>query len=147
MNAKRIVSALGGALLLSASFAVFAQNNGPAAQDAPVGSLNTSQGSPLCRAAINSDGSIAGGGGVLTSAANLGAGVYEVIFKGRCTSITSANGWTHWIQVHTLTTGSIGGGVSCAAADRAGQPNGVFVNCTNAAGAGQNTSFFIKVEK
>lgn len=146
MNAKQIVSALGGVVLLSASAAVFADaNGGRSAENAPVGSLNTTSASPLCRAAINSDGTIAGGGGTLTSAARIGVGQYEVIWKGRCTTVTAANGYTSWVQPHTLTIGS--SNAYCTAADRAGNPNGTWVACYGAGGAAADTSFFIKVER
>lgn len=148
MNAKRIVSALGGALLLSASFAALADNNdgGPVAQNAPVDSLAGNQSAPMCTAAINSDGTIASPVAALASAANLGGGTYEVVFKGACTNITAARGWARFVQVDTLTTGSIGD-VKCTTADRAGKPNGVWVNCTNGSGVGTPTSFFLMVTR
>lgn len=146
MNAKQIVSALGGVVLLSASAAVFADSNGGrSAENAPVGSLATTSGAPLCRAAINSDGTIAGGGGTLTSATKLGTGQYEVIFKGRCLNVTATNGFTTWIQPHTFTTGTMN--AYCIGADRAGNPNGIFVHCYGVGGTQADASFFIKVEK
>ena len=146
MNAKQIVSALGGVVLLSASAAVFADSNGGrSAENAPVGSLSTTSGAPLCRAAINSDGTIVGGGGTLTSATRLGVGIYEVIFKGRCLNVTAANGFTTWLQTHTFTTGQVN--AYCNAADRAGNPNGIFVNCYSGNNVATDVSFFIKVEK
>lgn len=142
MNAKQIVSALGVGLMLSASAAVFADDNGGrSSQDAAVGSLTTgSVQVRTCRAAINSNGTIAGGQAV-ASATYLGANAYEVIFKAPCTNITSAQGWTHWVQVHTLQINSIPAGTTCTLADRAGNANGVFVLCT------APTSFFLSVEK
>ena len=135
MNAMRMVSALGGALVLTASFAVFADNNGgPVTQDAAPGSLQQNLSASLCTAAINSDGTIAGGVNTLISATFLGGGSYEVIFKGACSkNITAAAGWARFVQVDTLTTGSIGD-IKCTTADRAGNPAGVWVNCTNGAG-------------
>ena len=146
MNAQKIVSALGGTFLLAASFAAVAQvNGGRSAEDAPVGSIPIASGAPLCRAAINSNGTIAGGGGTLTSAANLGTGFYEVIWKGRCLNVTAANGFSTWIQTHTFTTGAVN--AYCTAADRAGNPNGTFVACYSGNNVPTDVSFFIRVEK
>lgn len=145
MNAQRLVSAMGGALLLSASFAVFADNGGPVAQDAPVGSIPIASGAPLCKAAINSNGTIAGGAGTLTSASRLSTGVYNIVWKGRCLNVTASNGFSTWIQVHTLTTGT--NNAYCTAADLAINPNGTWVNCYDNTGAAKDVSFFIKVEK
>lgn len=150
MNAKKTFSALAGALLLAAGSAALADGNGGdrTAMDVPVGSLPNNQGALMCVAAINSTGTVAGGSGpYVASAANLGTGSYEVLFKGPCGSnITASKGWARWVQVDTLTTGSISG-VSCTTADRAGSANGVWVYCTDGAGAPVNTSFFMFVAR
>jgi hypothetical protein len=100
----------------------------------------------MCTAAINSDGTVAGGFGVNqtpTGTIKLGTGIYQVVFTVPCTNITAARGWARIVQVDTLTAGSIGN-VQCTTADRAGNANGVFVNCTNSTGP-VDTSFFLFV--
>ena len=146
MNARKMVSALGGTFLLAASFAVVAQaNGGRSAEDAPVGSIPILSGAPLCRAAINSDGTIAGGGGTLASTAKLGTGQYEIVWKGRCVNVTAANGFSTWIQTHTFRDSSVN--AYCNAADRSGVPNGTYVNCYSGNNVATDVSFFIRVEK
>lgn len=141
------VAAAGVALFTSAA-AIGQGLNGPDvnASDAPVGSLATNQGALLCVAAVNSTGTIAGGGSFVASSALLGTGNYEVIFKGACRNITAARGWARWVQVDTLTDGSIDN-VTCTTANRAGNQDGVWVRCTDGAGTGVNTSFFLFVAR
>jgi hypothetical protein len=151
MISKNIVSALGGALVLAASFAAFAgPNDDPlgAPQDLAVGGAAPNQSAPLCTVAVNSTGTIAGGTAYAASSALLGTGIYEVIFKGPCGgNITAARGWARFVQADTLSTGSLAGGVSCTTADRAGNTAGVFIQCANASGALTNTSFFLMVTR
>ncbi len=111
------------------------------AENLPVGSAQDNRSHFLCSAAINSDGSRAGGGTVASST-RITTGQYQVVFRAPCTNITARNGWMRVVQVDTLTTGSIAG-VSCTTADRAGQVNGVFVYCHNHAGVATDTSFFL----
>lgn len=151
MTIKQMISALGGVLLLSASAAVFADANGGgkrAQESVPAGSLAGNVSAALCTVAINADGTIAGGPGQLASSSQLAAfpGAYEVIFKNQCTNITAANGWARFVQVDTFTTG-VAAPLTCTTADRFGQPNGVFVQCTNPAGVGTNGSFFLMVTR
>lgn len=139
------------AMLLSMGLAAGAASaqglNGAAVAPADAAApLSFNSGQVLCTAAVNSDGSKASGLHV-TSTTLLGTGQYEVIFgSSACSKITALNGYARWVQVDTLTTGSITG-VSCTTADRSGQPNGVFVNCTNNAGTTVNTSFFLFVAR
>jgi hypothetical protein len=96
-------------------------------------------------AAINSNGSVAncftcnrGNTGLL------GTGAYQVAFN---QNVQANNGWSRWLQVDTLTTGSISN-VSCTTADRAGTPSAVFVLCSdNMTGNPVNTSFFLFVAR
>jgi hypothetical protein len=140
---KTFVKYLVGTAALVLSMGAMGQNEGYATQDLPVGSANNVLGHILCTAAINSNGTRAGGASVASST-SLGVGTYQVIFRPPCQNITARNGWARIVQVDTLTTGSISG-VSCTTADRAGNIHGVFVLCTNAAGALVNTSFFLFV--
>jgi hypothetical protein len=140
LSALAVVTALAG----GAAIAGPNDPDGRVPADAPAGSLANNQGALLCTAAINSDASIAGGTQYVASATSLGTGYYEVIFKGACKNITAARGWARMVQVDTLTTGSISG-VSCTSADRAGNVDGVWVSCTDGAGAQVNTSFFLFV--
>jgi hypothetical protein len=104
----------------------------------------TTRGVVFATAAINFDGTVANCFTCNRSnTVHLGTGVYQVGFN---TNVQATNGWSRWVQVDTLSTGSISG-VSCTTADRAGVPSGVFVLCTNAAGADQDTSFFLFVAR
>lgn len=127
----------------------FADDNGGRAPAVPVGSLAANHGQVLCTAGINADGTVGGGLHVLrdpTKTFKLSTGNYQVLFGVPCNNITAAKGWARWLQVDTLTTGSIFG-VSCTTADRAGAINGVFVQCVNHAGALTDTSFFLFVAR
>lgn len=96
-------------------------------------------------AAINSDGTVANCFGCNRSnTVHLGTGVYQVGFN---QNAQANNGWARWVQVDTLSTGTIPGGVSCTTADRAGLATGVFVLCINAAGVDTDTSFFLFVAR
>jgi hypothetical protein len=121
-------------------------NGGATVQDLPVGGAQPNGGSTLCTAAVNSTGTLAGGFRVASTAA-FGPGNYEVIFRAPCTNITAARGWMHFVQAHTLTTGTIAPGTSCTAADRAGNPNGVFVQCSDSTGTPAATSFMLQVSR
>jgi hypothetical protein len=134
-----------GAFALASAALAAPPNGGMTTMDAAPGSLATNQGAILCVAAVNSDATIAGGTGFVASSASLGVGNYEVIFKGACqNNVTAARGWARFVQVDTLTSGSISG-ITCSTADRAGNPAGVFVRCTDGAGTPLNTSFFLFV--
>ncbi len=126
------------------SVGAFAQDNGERALD--ISAVAPNQGQVLCTAAINTNATVAGGLGVV-SAASEGTGAYQVVFGGACASdVRAVSGWARWVQVDTLTTGSISG-VSCTTADRSGVINGVWVFCTNASGVATNTSFFLAVAR
>ena len=74
----------------------------------------------------------------------LGTGLYQVGFD---ENVQANNGWSRWVQVDTLSTGSISN-VSCTTADRAGVPSAVWVACfNNATGLPANTSFFLFVAR
>jgi len=93
-------------------------------------------------ASINSDGTRAQSFRAVASI-HLGTGTYQVTFD---ENVQALNGFSRWVQVDTLTTGSISG-VSCTTADRAGNVRAVFILCTNAAGANVDTSFFLFVAR
>jgi len=143
---KTFVKCLVGTAGLVFSMGAMGQNDGGyAPADLPVGSAQDNRGHFLCTAAINSNGSRAGGNTVASST-RLGVGTYQVIFRAPCTNILARNGWARVVQVDTLTTGSLPA-ISCTTADRAGNPNGVFVICFNSAGATADTSFFLFVAR
>ncbi|MDB5970578.1 MAG: hypothetical protein JWQ90_3028 [Hydrocarboniphaga sp.] len=119
---------------------------GPVPADVAAGSLTGTSGLSLCTAAINSDGTLAGKFRAKSSAL-VAPGSYEVLFGDICGNITAVNGWSRWVQVDTLTTSQVSGGITCTTADRAGAKNGVFIYCTDAAGAAINTSFFLFVAR
>jgi hypothetical protein len=142
---KTFVKYLVGTAALVVSMGAMGQNEGYATQDLPVGAANNVLGHILCTAAINTNGTRAGGASVLSSAQLAGLpGQYQVIFKPPCQNITARNGWARIVQVDTLTTGAITD-VGCTTADRAGNVNAVFVFCHNGAGVATNTSFFLYV--
>lgn len=136
----------GLAAMLAGAGAMAGPNDGGVAPaNLPAGSAPFNHGQILCTAAMNSDGTVAGGSNVNTASTFwLATGSYQVVFQGACTNITAARGWARIVQVDTLTTGAIGD-VKCTTADRAGNINGVFVYCTNGAGTTVDTSFFLFV--
>jgi hypothetical protein len=103
----------------------------------------STNGKVKCTAAVNEDGTLAGGKHVV-SATRLNPGQYALSFEKPCTDITAANSWSRWVQVDTLGTGS--SDAYCTTADRSGDPNGVYVQCQNLLGSA-DTSFFIFVAK
>jgi hypothetical protein len=104
---------------------------------------NPTRGIPFKTAAINSNGTIASCFRCV-SAINFFGGAYQVIFD---ENVQATNGWSRWLQVDTLTTGSISN-ISCTTADRAGNVNGVFVLCSNnSTGVSTPTSFFLFVAR
>ena len=105
---------------------------------------NATRGVVFKTAAMNSDASVANCFRCnRINTTHLGTGLYQVGFD---ENVTANNGWSRWLQVDTLSTGSIFG-VSCTTADRAGLPSGVFVECVNSAGALTDTSFFLFVAR
>ncbi|HSV71326.1 MAG TPA: hypothetical protein VLI72_14560 [Methylibium sp.] len=149
-----MASALLGRLLIAASCLSLAPSAlgqvnaaGPGTMDAAPGSLAPNQGALMCVAAVNSDATLAGGAPYVATVTTLGTGNYEVVFKGACGgNISAARGWARWVQVDTLTAGSITN-VACTTADRAGNPAGVFVRCFDGSGTAANTSFFLFVAR
>jgi hypothetical protein len=93
-------------------------------------------------AAINPDGTVAACFSC-TASTHLSTGVYQVTF---IHNVQANNGWSRWVQVDTLTTGSFSG-VVCDTADRAGVPDAIFVDCMNSAGAFQDASFFLFIAR
>jgi hypothetical protein len=101
-------------------------------------------------AAINTDGSIAACFGC--NAANtkrLGVGEYQIDFG---QNVQAINGWSRWLQVDTLTTGTEN--AWCNTADRFGDQNAVWVNCQTSGGPGSqgnskpvDASFFLFVAR
>jgi len=92
-------------------------------------------------AAINSDGTKAQGFRV-TGSTHLSTGDYQVTFD---ENVQDLNGFSRWVQVDTLSTGSISG-VSCTTADRAGNVKAVFIHCEDHTGP-IDTSFFLFVAR
>lgn len=141
-----------GALAFSA--AAWAGPNDGGAAPVPAdatGALLPNYGHIMCTAAINSTGTVAGGFLVNRDVTKTGkvtgfTGAYQVSFAYPCVNITAARGWSRFVQVDTLATGQING-VSCTTADRSGDVNGVFVQCTDGTGNPVDTSFFLNVMK
>lgn len=148
-HTKKSLAALAVSGLLIAFAANAASDNGVATQNATAGSLQPTHGSSLCTAAINSTGTIASGMHVLPAQTRrVGVGAYQVTFAAGspCAPATAASGHSRWVQIDTLTIGSHAAG-SCTTADRAGIPNGVWVQCYSATGIAKDTSFFLFVAR
>jgi len=135
-------------LATSRRFAAGSQaHNGAGAvspEDVTLGS--TTRGVVFATAAINSDGTVANC--FTCNRANThiaeGPGTYQVAFN---QNVQATNGWSRWVQVDTLSTGSITN-VSCTTADRAGVPTAVWVACfNNMTGVETPTSFFLFVAR
>lgn len=92
-------------------------------------------------AAINLNGSIASCFNcVSASTEHLSAGRYQIAFN--FASVTANNGWSRWVQVEDLSTGTAPL-VHCSTADRAGVASAVYVQCYNGAGTLTDTPFFL----
>ena len=130
-------------LMMSAGAVAAAENDngGFMPQDVVAGSLQDNRGNILCTAAVNSDGTKAGGTTV-QSTSRVGVGTYNVVFKAPCTSITAARGWARWVQPDTLQIGTLPA-ISCTTADLSVNPNGVWINCYDGAGSPADTSLFL----
>ena len=132
----------------------FADNNeGPVSAGAvaaeAVSLTNATRGQVLCTAAINSDGSVANCYSCVKDVSKtfkVATGQYQVTFQGICDYAQASKGWSRWVQVDTLSTGTITG-VSCSTADRVGTTNAVWVNCFNGTGADVDASFFLFLAK
>lgn len=106
--------------------------------------LPANLGQVVCTADVNSDGTVAGGlHAAKAKSLHISTGQYQVGFNKPCLDIRAANGYARWLQVDTLSTGTISGGVSCTTADRYEVPSAVWVNCTDSSGALVDTSFFL----
>ena len=131
---------------------VYAQNNAPSGvAPADVAAFSqANRGVVMCTAAINSDGSVAGGFGVdkINTIHEGGVGTYGVVFKAPCGgNIRVNNGWARSVQVDTLQFGTING--YCTTADRAATAGvgSVWVSCFGATGVQQDTSFTLTVTR
>jgi hypothetical protein len=101
-------------------------------------------------AAINSDGTLAScfrcsSGSTL----RLGTGAYQVAFD---ENVQAINGWSRFVQVDTLSTGSVN--AWCTTADRLLVPNAIYVSCQAPGGPGSqgnskavDVSFFMFVAR
>ncbi len=133
--------------LYSLSSRVLASTHENGVAEPAVVLANNTHGVVFGTASINSDGTVANCFNCKKSqTVHLGTGEYQVAFQNINSTITANSGFSRWLQVDTLSTGSITGGVSCTTADRAGLTNGVFVFCSNPAGP-VDTSFFLFVAR
>jgi hypothetical protein len=106
----------------------------------------TNRGVVFYTAAINSNATVASCFGCNKSLTLQpeGTGTYQVAFN---QNVTANSGFSRWVQVDTLTTGSTIN-VSCTTADRSGVTTAVWVECfNNMTGAPENTSFFLFVAR
>ena len=118
-------------------------------RDMPPDSLLPNSGHCICTAAINSDGTVAGGHRVNPNPAEtqrLYTGNYEVDFKKPCLDVRAKLGYMRILQVDTLTTG-VTDPVFCTTADRAGDYSSVYVICFDADGNEADTSFFLMITR
>ena len=139
------------AVALSLSTALFSiaamgqEENGPT--DLDLAKVTKSVGQVLCTAAVNSTGTLAGKFGA-KSATHLATGQYQVTFGGGAcgANVQAKTGHMRWVQVDTLTAGSISH-VRCTTADRAGDVAAVYVLCEGVGGVLEDTSFFLFVAR
>jgi hypothetical protein len=148
---------IASALVLSAAILIFAQdNNGPRAEATPtdITLANASRGVIFGEAAINADGTVASCFNCNQSTTKqLTTGEYQVGFLGFGQGqIQANNGFSRWVQVDTLSTGSLN--AWCTTADREGVPGAVYVQCQQEGGSGSmgnsvpaNVSFFLFVAR
>jgi len=120
------------------------ENGGGGFSPAALGA--TTRGVVYYTAAINADGSVAAC--FLcnkTNTLHVSTGTYQVAFNNG--NITANSGYSRWVQVDTLTTGTISN-VSCTTADRFGVTSAVWVQCFNGmTGAVTDTSFFLYIAR
>lgn len=141
-------------LVMSAAILIVAEDNGPRVATPDVTLANASRGVIFGEAAINSDGTVAScfncnKGTTL----HLSTGEYQVGFQSFGQGqIQATNGFSRWVQVDTLSTGS--NNAWCTTADRAGVPGAVYVQCQQEGGSGSmglsvpaDVSFFIFVAR
>lgn len=122
----------------------FAQNGAAGAAPAAVALANATRGVVFKTAAINADGSVASCFRCnKATTIHLGTGIYQVGFD---ENVTANGGWSRFLQVDTLSTGSINN-VACSTADRAGVTSAVFVLCYNGSGTQVDTSFFLFIAR
>ena len=128
-----------------------AQINNPSGEiPAVVISSSPTRGVVFKTAAINSDGTVASCFRCnKTTTVKLSTGAYQVVFD---EDVRASNGFSRWVQVDTLTTGSEN--AWCTTADRAGVTDGIYVQCQHEGGPGSggnsapfDTSFFIFVAR
>jgi len=140
------VVALAAVVLFTASrrFAAGSELNG-VKPDVDITLSNYTRGQTWYTAAINPDATVANCFQCnKANTVHVTTGSYQVGFN---TNVTANNGWSRWVQVDTLTTGTITN-VSCTTADRAGLVTAVWVQCfNNSTGALQDTSFFLFVAR
>jgi hypothetical protein len=114
------------------------------------GTAEPTRGVVFFTAAINSTGTVASCFEcVPANTMRLGTGWYQIDFG---QNVQAVNGWSRWVQPDTLTTGTEN--AWCNTADRAGDPNAVWVNCQTTGGPGSqgnskfvDTSFFLFVAR
>lgn len=138
-----VLSLLAAVVVVGSFFGghVLASNGSRNGVAAAAVSLNSqTRGVVFDTAAVNSDGTIAKCFQCSTSNSfHIGTGEYQVEFK---SSHLANDGWSRWVQVDTLSTGSINN-VSCATADRSGDDKAIWINCFDGSGNPVDTSFFL----
>jgi hypothetical protein len=143
-------------LLSAANLSLAADNNGSRAEVTPldVTLSSASRGVIFGEAAINPDGTVASCFNCKQSTTfQLAPGEYQVGFQNFGNgAIQANNGYSRWVQVDTLSTGSLN--AWCTTADRAGVPGAVYVQCQQEGGPGSqgqsvpaNVSFFLFVAR
>jgi hypothetical protein len=114
---------------------------------APAATNKATNGSVKCTADINADGSI-----FACKHCNpadtmhlVPTGEYQVGFSKPCLNITSANGWSRWVQVDPLSASS--SNAYCTTADRSGDVNAIYVQCQDNTGAAVDASFYLFIAR
>lgn len=147
MNVRKSVVATVSAMVLMGSLAAHGSDNGGYAKDVAEGSLKSNHGMTLCTAAINSDGTVAGGQHVnKNDTARTSIGQYEVAFFKPCNDVRASQGFMRIMQVDALDDTFVVPAV-CSTADRNGNKAAVYIFCSDLDGNPIDVSFFLHVSR
>jgi hypothetical protein len=144
-----LAAVLAVGICVTAGVAFAQQGDAPAVKPSavvPNVTAKATSGSVKCTADINADGSVLACKHCNTGdTMHLGTtGEYQVGFSKPCQGITTANGWSRWVQVDPLTDSNAN--AYCTTADRTGDTNAIYVQCQNASGL-VDTPFYLFVAR
>ena len=147
MNVRKSVVATVSAMLLLGGMAANAKNSGGYVKDVAEGSLKANHGMTLCTAAINSDGTVAGGQHVnKNNTARTSIGQYEVSFFKPCNDVRASEGFMRFVQIDALDDTFVVP-AACITADRNGDKSAIYIFCSDFDGNPIDVSFFLQVSR